>query len=723
MFIDDIDLPGALFALTIRSPAARGTLLGIDAPRLPPGYWLIRAEDIPGKNALDEMSVPVLAGSRVSYIGEPVALLVGAERQKLEEIAHDCRVRVESETPRWDGKSEHGAAVLSRRLITAGNTERAFSGAKDIIEAVYSTGSQEHWYSEPAGALAVWSGEERLTIHAATQWAFHVRRSVAVALGIPEERVTVEPSSIGMHLDGKIWYPSLIACQAALAALITGKPVRIMLSREEDFRYSPKRFPAEIRIRSALGEGGKLLAQEVSAACELGAYGVFTDEILDRLCLGAFGVYRQANINVDGTAAAVNLPPMGPFMGFGLAQGFFAMESHVGHIVKTLGFNPVTWRRENAINMMRPLAIGAPLQDDPYIEKLIDTAAAMVDFNRKWSSYETLRQYRRTHGGPERGEIMRGVGIAAAYQSSGFLYPGEDRGVYAVELTLDKNSELEIRTSMVSSSGEYISIWQNLAAEILSIDREAVRIVSGNTDTVPDAGPSALSRNITTITHLVELACQAIRKQRFRDPLPITVRRATRPAKIASWNHPDKLPANDGVPPGNTSVSLGETSVSFGESGPPPGHIDQNAFVHMGFGVEIDPVEYTPNVRGVWIALNGGKILSQKQAWRSVRYSVVQALGWASREIIAWEDGVIPGALFKNYNIADPWDAPPIYIDFIWNDSTPANGIDELAFNCVPAAWAQAVSQAMDHTFCHIPITAHDIWTAAEAKKNTEEKS
>ncbi|MDR2515777.1 MAG: xanthine dehydrogenase family protein molybdopterin-binding subunit [Spirochaetaceae bacterium] len=712
MFIDDIDLPGALVALTLRSPVARGTLLGIEAPRLPPGYWLIRAEDIPGKNALDEMSVPVLAGSHVSYAGEPVALLVGTERHNLEEIARNCRVRTERETPLWGGEHGADAPVLARRRITAGSTERAFSDAKDIIEAVYSTGSQEHWYSEPAGALAVWSGEGpphgRLTIHAATQWAFHVRGSVAGALGVPADRITVEPSSIGMHLDGKIWYPSLLACQAALAAFITGKSVRIMLSREEDFRYSPKRFPAEIRIRSALGEGGKLLAQEVSAVCELGAYGVFTDEILDRVCLGALGVYRQANVRVEGTAAAVNLPPMGPFMGFGLAQGFFAMESHAGHIVNTLGLNPVTWRRENAINMMRPLAIGAPLQDDPYIEKLIDTAAAMGDFNRKWASYETLRQYRRTHGGPERGEVLRGAGIAAAYQSSGFLYPGADRGVYSVELTLDKNSELEIRTSMVSSSREYINIWQNLAAEILSIDREAVRIVSGNTDLVPDAGPSALSRNITTITHLVELACQAIRKQRFRDPLPITVRRSTRPAKIASWNHPERNGAENSGPP-------------------PPVQIDQNAFAHTGFGaavveVEIDPVEYTPHVRGVWIALNGGKILSQKQAWRSVRYSVVQALGWASREIIAWEDGVIPAALFKNYNIADPGDAPPIYIDFIWNDSTPPNGIDELAFNCVPAAWVQAVSQAMDHSFCRIPVTARDIWNAAEAKKN-EEKS
>jgi CO/xanthine dehydrogenase Mo-binding subunit len=756
---------------------ARGRLVSIQCPRLPAGYFLIRAKDIPGKNSLDEFDIPVLAAETVSYIGEAVALLIGPERRRLEELAAACVVITEAEPPYFKpprvlekvdydprgvspagesavvvdpaglAEGEGGASgasgqpvdpaagqtlpdaasteagegvvsggappeeqaipperVLSHRNISLGNPEKAFAEAKTIVEGTYSTDIQEHWYSEPTGAAAEWSidssAQSRIIIHTATQWAFQVKRSAAGLLGISPSQVVVEPASIGIHLDGKLIFPSLVACHAALGTFITKRPVKIMLSRYEDARYSPKRSPAEVHIKSALGEGGKLLAQEVSAVCDLGAYGIFTDEILDRVCLGALGLYRQGSVKIDAKAVTSNIPPTGPFMGFGLAQGFFAMERHAGFIAETLGMNPLEWRKENSMTRKKPLAIGVPMQDELYIDKLLDTAAAMGDFHRKWAAYETLRRYRRSKGFKLGDEALRGIGIAAAYQSSGFLYTGADRGIYSVELTLDKNSELEIRSSMVSSSSEYVNIWQRLAAEILSIEPGAVRVISGNTEDSPDSGPSALSRNITTVSRLVELACQAIRKQRFRDPLPITVRRSTRPSKIPGWNKSAEQPS---------------------EAPGPPSQIDENAFAHMGFGsavveVEIDPIEYSPRIRGIWMGLNGGKIQSQKQAWRSIRYSVMQALGWASREIIGYENGLIPDAQIRGYNIPDPAEVPPIYIDFIWNDTTPSNGIDELAFNCVPAAYAQAVSQAMDQCFTRIPIAARDIWDAAQIR-------
>jgi CO/xanthine dehydrogenase Mo-binding subunit len=134
--------------------------------------------------------------------------------------------------------------------------------------------------------------------------------------------------------------------------------------------------------------------------------------------------------------------------------------------------------------------------------------------------------------------------------------------------------------------------------------------------------------------------------------------------------------------------------------------------------VEIDPVEYTPNIRGVWMSLDGGKILSQRRAWRSMRFSVIQALGWASRERLSYEGGSIPAGQFLTYELPNLRETPPIHIDFIFNDGASPKGIGDIPFNCVPAAFVQAVSQAVDHPFDRLPVTARDIWDTGKFKKD-----
>jgi CO/xanthine dehydrogenase Mo-binding subunit len=225
--------------------------------------------------------------------------------------------------------------------------------------------------------------------------------------------------------------------------------------------------------------------------------------------------------------------------------------------------------------------------------------------------------------------------------------------------------------------------------ESLSLEADAVRIVSSASGTTPDSGPDTLSREITILTRLVERACGNIKKQRFRDPLPITVRRAYRSSKARSW-----------------------TGEIF----------DPQAFSLLSWGaavveVEIYPYEYAPKIRGAWLAVDAGRILSEVQARRSLKFAAIQALGWASREQLAYVEGQIPLRHIYDYDIPSPPDIPPVRIDFIWNDTVNPKGIGELPFSCVPAAYAQAVSQAMDHPFEKIPVTARDVWDALQLKK------
>jgi CO/xanthine dehydrogenase Mo-binding subunit len=710
-FVEDIFFKRMLYGLTVRSPVARGRLKSIECPRLPNSCALIRAADIPGLNQLEDFSLPILAHDELSYIGEPVALLVGPDEAKLEEYADLCKVIAEEEPPVFSGHKISETTILAKRVFSTGDVDQAFADATGIVSGDYETGIQEHWYAEPLGAVAWFeegpkdrSPEEKngrdgpvLMIRTATQWPFHVKRAAAQALKLELSQVQVEPGLIGMHMDGKIWYPSLIACHAALGALIMKKPVKLILTREEDFRYSPKRNAAEIRISSALGEKGEILGTEIDVAVNLGAHGVFTDEILDQTCIGCLAHYKLANVKLSGFALKTNIPPQGPFSGFGMAQGFFAMERHISRIADLQRQDPAEWRKINHAGRSGHLPIGAALRDSP-MEQLLDTAAAMSDYYRKWASFELLRHRRRQNKWANRGESLRGVGIALAYQGSGFLYPGSDRGNYGVELTLEKDGSLEIRTSMVTSDDDFSRLWAHIAAEILSIDASRVKALIQSVDS-PDSGPASASRNITILTKLVERACIAIRKQRFRDPLPITVRRTCRPGK-----------------------STAETSLFP----PPPGKtFDANSLAHLGWGaavveVEMDTVEYTPRIRGAWLGIDGGRILSEKRARKGLRTSAIQALGWASGEQLHYTEGIISAEDFTDYDIPNPVEVPPIHIDFIWNDSEEPKGIGELPFNCIPAAYLQAVSQALDHPFQRIPLSAGDVWDALKLRDQEE---
>jgi CO/xanthine dehydrogenase Mo-binding subunit len=689
-----------LYGITIRSPVARGRLEGIELPRLPNSYTLIRAQDIPGKNQLDGFPVPVLASETLSYIGEPVALLVGPDEAKLEEYASRARVAAAEEPPVLSFNRFDPGDVIAGRTISLGKKDFVFNESLPQVRGTYISGSQEHYYPEPHGAVAVFlpppkdgaepAGEEgqegwKLTVYTATQWPFHVKRSLTGMLKIGEKRVSVAPTQIGFHLDGKIWYPSLVSCHAALGAFVTRKPVKIMLTREEDFCFSPKRNPAEVSIRSALGKKGEILGSEIRGLTNLGAQGVFAEEILDRFCLASLGIYRQGGIKIDGFALKTNIPPQGPLGGFGLAQGFFAAERHVSRIADSLGEDPAEWRKRNILVKNEKLAIGIPLKEPVPAAELIDSAAAMSGYYRKWASYELLRSSRRKSKEGKKDELLRGIGVAAAFQGNGFLYTGSGKGVYGVELTLDKDGSLEIKTSIVSSGADYIQIWRNIAAEILGVDPNQIRFKADSTDEIPDSGPASLSRNITELTRLVERGCRTIRKQRFRDPLPITVRKTGRPDKTSAWGG--------------------------------QGHIKSDTFSRPGWGaavteIEIESVSFQPKIRGVWFVAEGGKILSRSRARRSLKTAVMQALGWACREQVRYENGKIPADLFSRYDIPSPGEFPPIYVDIISNDTAAPKGIGELPFCCVPASYVQAVSQAMDHPFNKIPLSARDVWEA-----------
>jgi CO/xanthine dehydrogenase Mo-binding subunit len=703
-YIADFSVKGMIHAVTIRSPVARGTLREIVPPELPDSFRLITAEHIPGVNQLADFPVPVLADKNLSYIGQPVAILAGSEESSLEDLASKIVVTAEEAPPSFADSFNASEDVIVKREIQRG--ELSGEGGK-LVSGIYISGIQEHWYAEPHGAAVVPANKEKasagssakgkgkktapsFTVYTATQWPSHVRRSVAQVLGWEDDRVTVNPTLMIQHLDGKLWYPSLVSCHAALAAWITKHPVKLMLTRKEDFMYTPKRNSSKIEIYSELGEKGEILNSSIGVTVDLGSLGVFEDEIIDQTCLGSLGLYRHKAFKISAAGIRTNIAPQGPMAGFGLSQGIFAAERHVSRIADSIGQDPAEWRKKNLIQKNQSLGIGTELKDPLPLSELIDAAASMSDYNRKWVSYELLRSRRRKEKRVFSGESLRGIGISLGFQGSGFLYNNENSNC-SVELTLEKDGFLEIKTSLVSSGSGQWEAWQNLAGEILGVDPAYIRL-TGNTEQAPNSGPGTLSRNICSVTGLIERCCMAIRKQRFRNPLPITVKRSEKTNLAPGW-----IPEKNIDPETFTRPSWGAAVVE----------------------IEIDPVSLESLARGIWLVVDGGKILSRQRARKTLTIGIIQALGWACCEKLSYIEGGIPPEYFRNYNIPAPEDIPPIFVDFLTTDTAVSKGIGDLPFSCVPAAYVQAVSQAMDHHFEKIPLDVHEIWDAMELN-NTE---
>jgi len=699
-FLEDIYPINLLYAITIRSPIAKGFLKSIEFPELPDNYYAITAKDIPGENRFENTSMPVLADGKLSYIGEPVAIMLGLDKSKLEKLASLCKVIADEEKPVFTCEEADEKEAFAVRELQIGNPQEVFQNHGKIVTGSYSTGIQDHWYAEPAGAITWFANEQEdkkkpeniktakktLIVKTATQWPYHVKRSVVRTLGLDPSAVSVESTYLSLHMDGKFWFPSLIACHAALGTYITNQPVRLILSRDEDFYFSPKRAQTNIDIVSTIDENGNISASQADISVNLGAYGVNSEEILDQVCLGGIGNYNIGGIKLTAKVCKTNIPPQGPFSGFGISHGIFVLERHISMISDMVNLDPAQWRNShinsNIIHQPKNQSV------DASGSKIINLTAKTSDYYRKWASYEMLRQSRKGKLGEKEGN-PRGIGIAFGFQGNSLLYNDE---TYNVEVTLTKESILEIKTNICSSE-EYAKIWGKIAAEIMSVNPDNVRLITEN---APDCGPSCNSRNITSITKAVEKCCQTIRKQRFHNPLPITVRRSIKPQK-------------------------GE--LCGGRFAPLPGKtMDISGFSKLGTAcavveVSIDLSECIPKIRGVWLGVDGGKIISINRAKRSLTRSVIQALGWAFTECIEYTEGVISNSQYENFSIPSPVDIPAINIDFFPQD-TEAKGIGELPFTCIPAAFLQAVSQAMDHSFKSIPLKRKEIWEMVRVRNN-----
>jgi selenium-dependent xanthine dehydrogenase len=380
-YVDDVRLEGMLYAAVVLSPHPRARLVSIDASAaeaLPGVVRVATAADVPGERYYGLLYADwpglVAVGEEVRCVGDVVAVVAAETRFQARAAARavqvhyevlppvlDPEVGLQPEAPVVNPRNPQGHNLLSRSHIARGNVDEAFARSAHIVEGKWQTQRIEHLFLEPESCVAVPLEGGRLKLYTQGQGIFDDRRQVASFLGKSEDEVDVELMPNGGAFGGK--EDMSVQAQAALLAQLTGRPVKLALSREESVRMHPKRHPLWMEYKVGCDAEGRLTAVQARMIGDSGAYASVGGKVLERAAGHACGPYVVPNVDVEAVAVYTNNPPCGAMRGFGVNQSAFAIEGCLDQLASKAGIDGWTIRRRNALENGQMVTTGQVLKE------------------------------------------------------------------------------------------------------------------------------------------------------------------------------------------------------------------------------------------------------------------------------------------------------------------------------------------------------------------------
>ena len=516
LYAADIVMPGMLHGAIHRSPHIHAEVVGVDtreAAGLPGVVAVVTADDVPGLNRHGRAvkDQPVLADDRVRQVGDAVAA-VAAESPAIAAKAASL-IRVEYRALPAVSEPElaldEGAPVIqesgnsaAEAVITWGDLEGGLETSDLVMEENYATQWIEHAYLEPDSAVAHQEEDGTLVVRTPTQHSFLHRDIVAETMGLPPERVRITPTVSGGAFGGK----TDVSCQAvaALLALKTGRPVKIVYNREETFTSTVKRHPFQIRCRTGVTAEGRLAALDADLLVDTGAYASAVPNLFIRAGLSITGPYQFPGGTISGRAVHTNNTLAGAMRGFGAPQVVFAIESQMDEMAARLGIDPLEFRLMNRRT-----------GDDHNIspEVLVEEAAFVETVEAVRPHYQAARRAAAEFNENSEGRFRRGVGLACMRYGVGASGKAQTPGRASVELQPDGGIRLLTgATDLGQGSDMALAL---IVAEQLAMSPGDVAVLSGDTFLTADAGPTTGSRIVYYVGNAAMEASKQLRREVF----------------------------------------------------------------------------------------------------------------------------------------------------------------------------------------------------------------
>jgi CO/xanthine dehydrogenase Mo-binding subunit len=651
-YSSDLSAPGMLWGHTLRSPHAHARIVEVDvseAVAMPGVHAVLTHADVPGEKryGLEFRDQPVLAIDRVRYFGEPVALVAAEHPEQARRAAEKIHVVFEPLEPVTDMERAteqpdlhpdrptrgHGYRddprpnVLRTIVIRHGDPDAA---GEVSVEGVYETGTQDQAFLGPESGLAVPDGEGGIDIHVATQWLHVDRAQIAPCLGLPAERVRVHLAGVGGAFGGREDVSMQI--HAALLALHTSRPVKIVYGREESFTGHVHRHPSRIHATHTATREGRLVSVRMRILLDGGAYASSSAAVCSNAAAFACGPYAVPNADLEATVLYTNNPPCGAMRGFGAVQTCFAAEAQMDRLAAALAIDPVELRLLNALAPGDVLPTGQRIDCSLPTAEVIRRAAALEPPPAERLPRDPLRLPGGA-GNTTRGEgIRRGVGFAAGFKNICFSEGFDDYCAARVRLLADGSAEVHCAAAELGQGVSNVIL--QVARTELAIDD--VRLAPRSTATVDSAGSTSASRQKWMVSGAVRDACRAALAERdARGGGEVDVERV--------YRHPPTTPLDP------------ETGQITGERA----HVSL-AVAAMRVVAEVDVELGLTRIVWVGTAQEVGRAVDPRSVEGQIEGGIAQGLGLALMEEIQTRDGLIANASFTDYLIPTALDMPPV---------------------------------------------------------------
>ena len=736
----DYPQEGFLHGKILRSPYPHALIKAIKtekAKKILGVVAVLTAKDVPGRNGFGSNipDQPVVCEDKVRFVGDGVAL-VAAETEELASKALSL-IEVEYEPlpavfdpceairPGAPHVHEKGNLLLHNKL-RKGDIEKGFDEADVILERTYKVPFIEHAYMEPDMVMAISRPDGTMVIEGPMQSPFTVRQNVAAVLGVPINGVQVKSIHIGGGFGGKSDSPIDIGCRAAVLAVHTRRPVRLVLEREEVTLQTPKRHPHIMVVKIGAKKDGTLTAFEGTIYNEQGAYassGPLTPPaggVNVHSMVMMPGPYEIPNCKVDAYLCYTNHPYGGAMRGYGAPQVCFAHESIIDELALELGMNPIEIRRKNAFKIGSITATGQILDQSVGLLDTLETCAKTFDWDRRY----------REAGDVDNESIRRrGIGMAMGWYrtSTGVSRDGCGANVYVHE-----DGSVLLYTGITEMGQGSFTVLSQICAEELGICVEDIRVVQPDTDRVPDSGPTVASRSTVLMGNAIIQAVLQVKESILdmaSQMLSVPVEKLEmRNRSIYDRDDPgESLRFEDVVA---MCMAKGKRLIGQGWWTPPPSSLDPetgqgNPYFVYSFSTQmaevvVDVETGEVEVKDFVAAFDIGKAINPKNVEGQIEGGVAMGLGYALMEEIVLQDGYIQNLGLQDFFIPTVLDVPKVKAILLETNNKfgpyGAKGAGEMPNIPTAPAIVNAIAHACGGRVRSLPADPEKVYLAIKGK-------